>query len=117
MLFLSKLNETIEKKHKEKELEQHRRFEEMREQIEKGIQIIAERGERNGVLIIRTKEQINSITIMEILRKHYSPIQFYLVENNTYSGKQHSKTPSQFSIEITIPIAKDNDIYGYNISK
>lgn len=117
MLFLSKLNETIEKKEKEKREEEFKRFEEVREQVEKGIQKIAERGDRNGVFNVRVKGQMNSIVITEILREHYSPIEFYLVDNNTYSGKQRSKTPSQFSIEIIIPPVGDNDIYGYNISK
>lgn len=117
MLFLSKLNETIEKKEKEKREEEFKRFEEVREQVEKGIQKIAERGERNGVFNVRVKGQMNSIVITEILREHYSPIEFYLVENNTYSGNQRSKIPSQFTIEVIIPPVGDNDIYGCNISK
>lgn len=117
MLFLSKLNETIEKKEKEKREEEFKRFDEIREQVEKGIKDIAARGERQGVFSVKTKGQMNSIVILDILRTHYTPIEFYLVNNNTYSGHQRSKLPSEFTLNIHIPSVREDDIYGYNISK
>lgn len=117
MLFLSKLNETIEKKEQEIKEEAAKRFENVREQVEENIKKIAEKGERQGVFNVNIKGQMSSVAILDMLRTHYSPIEFYLVNNDTYSGNQRSKLPSHFTLNVYIPSVREDDAYGCNISK
>ena len=117
MLFLSKLNETIEKKEQEIKEEAAKRFEIVREQVEENIKKIAARGERQGVFNVKIKGQMSSTVVLDMLRTHYSPIEFYLISNDTYSGNQRSKLPSQFTLNIYIPSVGETDVYGCNISK
>lgn len=117
MLFLSKLNEAIEKKEQEIKEEAAKRFEIVREQVEENVKKIAARGERRGVFNVKIKGQMSSTVVLDMLRTHYSPIEFYLISNDTYSGNQRSKLPSQFTLNIYIPSVGEIDAYGCNISK
>lgn len=115
MLTLTSLNETIAKAQEEQKLQLLEKFSFFREQVEESIKNIAAQGKRMGELTIITNSHLKTYEIEKLLAEHYQPISFAVAHNQTYSGKKTVK--SYFTVEIVIPSVREDDIYGYDISK
>lgn len=116
MLNLTTLNEIIEKKEKTNRQKLVEQFLSFRDQIEQGITHIAEQGNRIGEITITTNSEIKTSDIEILLKEHYHPILFSILNNQTHNNPKN-KLKSSFSIEVVIPIVCPNSTYGCNISE
>ena len=116
MLILTSLNETIAKAQTEQRLQLLEKFSFCREQVEEGIKNIAAQGKRMGELTIITNSHLKTHEIETLLIEHYQPISFIVSHNQTYS-EPNKKIKSYFIVEVVIPSVREDDIYGYSISK
>lgn len=116
MLILTSLNETIAKIQTEQKLQLLEKFSFFREQVEEGIKNIAAQGKRMGELTIITNSHLKTHEIESLLIEHYQPISFVVSHNQTHSEPKN-RVKSYFIVEIIIPAVKEDDIYGYEISK
>ena len=116
MLILTSLNETIAKAQTEQKLQLLEKFSFFREQVEEGIKNIAAQGKRMGELTIITNSRLTTHEIETLLIEHYQPISFVVSHNQTHSEPKN-KVKSYFIVDIIIPVVRDSDIYGCNISK
>lgn len=116
MLNLTTLNEIIEKKEKDNKQKLIEQFLSFRDQIEQGITHIAEQGKRTGEIIITTNSEIKTSDIGDLLKRHYHPILFSVLYNQTNNNPK-GRLKSAFKIEVIIPVVCPNSTYGCNISK
>ena len=116
MLILTSLNETIAQAQMEQKLQLLEKFLFFREQVEKGIKNIAAQGKRMGELTVITNSHLTTHEIEKMLTENYQPISFTVSHNQTHSDPKN-KVKSYFITEVVIPAVKENDIYGYEISK
>lgn len=116
MLILTSLNETIAKAQEEQQLRLLEKFSFFREQVEEGVKNIAAQGKRMGELTIITNSHLKTYDIEKLLTEHYQPISFVVSHNQTHS-EPSKRIKSYFIVEVVIPSVREDDVYGYEISK